>query len=310
MKFGGLFHGFSFGAGFELMRRIIVPAILVMAPLGLWWWLGPEKPTCDTARKQAAQFAIAQVAEQIRVARGDGITRAAVLHLANDSSDYVTESLRERLSTGGLLDLDGTPVVEKIRNLLNLRNPGIGVENVEEAVKYGRRHKLGAVIVGSIERFETVKGTAEITGMVKFIKLETDDTANEIVEIPLTNKRPQPAGKEADDDPPPPVASSSWRETMSLPMRLLLVAVGIAIVPVLLFPFLKLVMRRDSNAATALVLVLLLVIDGTITGVMLGTRMEFPSLALFLVVLSAGFGYDLFMLSFAQLCRPALPGAR
>lgn len=304
MSFGGFFHGFSFGAGFELMRRIIVPAILVAAPLGLWWWLGPEKPKCDTARKQAARAAVFQVAERIRVARGDGITRAAVLHLENDSSDYVTESLRERLSGGGLLDLDGTPVVEKIRNLLNLRNPGIGVDNVGEAVKYGQRHKLDAVVIGSIERFETVKGTAEITGMVKFVKLGADGKFVEIP-IPLTNKKAPPAGRESGDDPPP-----SWRETMSLPMRLLLVAVGIAIVPILLFPFLKLVMRRDSNAATALVLLLLLVIDGTIIGMLLGTRMEFLSLAMFLVTLSAGFGYDLFMLSFAQLCRPALPGAR
>lgn len=301
MSFGGFFHGFSFGAGFELMRRIIVPAILVAAPLGLWWWLGPEKPTCDTARKQAAQFAVAQVAERIRIARGDGRTlRAAVLHLENDPSDYVTERLRKQLGGGGHLDLDGTPVVEKIRNLLNLRNPGIGVDNVDEAVAYGRRHKLDAVVVGSIERFETVKGgTAELVGTVKFIKLGADDTANEIVVIPLTNK------KIDDGVPPPPVI-----ETMSLPMRLLLVALGIAIVPILLFPFLKLVMRRDSNVATALVLVLLLVIDGTIIGRLLGTSLDFFGLARFLIVLSAGFGYDLFMLSFAQLCRPALPGAR
>ena len=63
MKFGGLFQGFSFGAGFELMRHVVVPAILVATPLMLWWWLGPEKPSCDSARQLAARSAIAQAAE-------------------------------------------------------------------------------------------------------------------------------------------------------------------------------------------------------------------------------------------------------
>ena len=66
MKFGGLFNGFSFGAGFALMRHVIVPAILVAAALSVWWWLGPEKPSCDSARQQAAHAAVEQAARQIR----------------------------------------------------------------------------------------------------------------------------------------------------------------------------------------------------------------------------------------------------
>ena len=292
MKCGGFFHGFSFGAGFELMRRVIVPAILVATPLVLWWWLGPEKPKCDSARSQAARVAVAQVADRIRAERGD-IRRAVVLHFTNDSTDFVTRTLRERLMDGGLLDLDGTPPMEKIRSLFNLRNPG--TFDVEEAITYGKKRGLDAVIIGAVDLFETVKGKAELTGTVKFIRL---GGAGDVVEIPLTNRKIQ------DDVPPPPVT-----ETMSLTMRLLIAAVCIFVVPVLLFPFLKLVMRRDSNVATAIVLVLLLVIDGVIISIMLGTSGTFCGLATFLVALAAAFGYDLYMLSYAQLCRPALPGA-
>ena len=151
MKCGGFFHGFSFGAGFELMRRVIVPAILVATPLVLWWWLGPEKPKCDSARSQAARVAVAQVADRIRAERGD-IRRAVVLHFTNDSTDYVTRTLRERLMDGGLLDLDGTPPGEKIRSLFNLRNPG--TYDVEAAIKYGKKRGLGAVSdTGALEAF-------------------------------------------------------------------------------------------------------------------------------------------------------------
>lgn len=290
MKGGGFFHGFSFGVGFELMRRVIVPVILVLIPLMLWWWLGPEKPKCDSARSEAARIAVAQVADRIRVERGD-IKRAAVLHFANDPTDFVTNTLRERLMDGGLFDLDGTPVKEKIRNIFNFRNDG--EYNVEEAIKYAKSNDLDAVIIGLIDRFETVKGKAELTGSVKFIKLNS----GEIVEIPLTNK------KILDNVPPP-----GPTESMSFFTRILLAAVCVFIIPVLVFPFLKLVMRKDSNMATAAVLIALLVIDGVIISIILGTSGTFFGLATFLIALAAAFGYDLYMLSYAQLCRPALPG--
>ena len=60
--------------------------------------------------------------------------------------------------------------------------------------------------------------------------------------------------------------------------------------------------------ATAAVLIALLVIDGVIISIILGTSGTFFGLATFLIALAAAFGYDLYMLSYAQLCRPALPG--
>jgi len=294
MRYGGFFHGFSFGAGFELMRRVIVPAILVATPLVLWWWLGPEKPTCDSVRSQAGRVAVAQIADRIHDERGD-VRRAVVLHFTNDPTDYLTETLREQLMSKGTLDLDGTPSGEKIRSLFNLRNPG--VYNVDEALKYGKSHKLDAVIIGAVDLFETVKGSAVLTGNVKFIKVAT----GEVVDIPLTDKKiVKPDGMAV--KPPFVEVTPLWQ-------RLLYMALCIIAVPILIFPFLKLVMRRDSNLATAGVLVSLLAIDGVIISIMLGTSGTFCGLAVFLIALAAAFGYDLFMLSYAQLCRPALPGA-
>ena len=302
MRFGGLFHGFSFGAGFELMRHVIVPAILVATPLMLWWWLGPEKPSCDSARQLAARSAIAQATERIRAERGD-IKRAAVLHLANDSTDYVTHSLRSRLMEGGLLDLDGTPPSEKIRNLFNLRNEGVFDET--KAVEYGKSHGLDAVVTGILDEFETVKGKAIIKGKLKFVRIAKGD----VVDIPLSGGASGGgsaaeiakivAGVAEGDDPPP----------LSLTTRIFLLALSIFLLPILTFPFLKMAMSRDSNAAAATALVILLAIDGFIISAALGTSGTFCGLAVFIVVLAAAFGYDLFMLSYAQLRRPPSPGA-
>ena len=292
--FGGFFHGFLHGAGFELVRRIVVPAVLVATPLVLWWWLGPEKPTCDAVRTQAGRFAVAQVVNRIHDVRGEA-RRAAVLHFANDPTDFITKTLRERLMDGGTLDLDGTPTREKIRALLNLRNDGI--YDVDEAVKHGKRRKLDAVIVGTIDQFETVKGKAVLTGNVKFVRV----ASGEVVDIPLTDQ--------AILKPDGTTTSVPVSDTWPLWLRLLFILAVVIAVPILLFPILKGIMRRNSNLATAGVLVLLVVIDGVVIGVMLGTSGALSDVAVFLIALAASFGYDLFMLSYAQLCRPALPSA-
>ena len=302
MKFGGLFQGFSFGAGFELMRHVVVPAILVATPLMLWWWLGPEKPSCDSARQLAARSAIAQAAERIRAERGD-IRRAAVLHLANDPSDYVTLSLRARLMEGGLLDLDGTPPSEKIRNLFNLRNAG--VFDVEKAMEYGKSHGLDAVVTGSLDEFETVKGKAVLKGRLKFVRIAKGD----VVDIPLADGA---SGGGAAAEIGKAVASGvsgTESASLSLTTRIFLLALSIFLLPILAFPFLKMAMSKDSNAAAATALVVLLAIDGFIISAALGTSGTFCGLAVFLVVFAAAFGYDLFMLSYAQLRRPPSPGA-
>ena len=301
MRFGGLFNGFSFGAGFELMRRVIAPAILVATPLMLWWWLGPEKPSCDSARQLAARSAIAQVAERIRTERGD-IRRAAVLHIANDPSDYVTLSLRSRLAEGGLLDLDGTPPSEKIRNLLNLRNEG--QFDVEKAIEYGKSHGLDAVIIGVLDEFETVKGKAVLKGQLKFVRISKGD----VVDIPFSDDAS--GGGSAAEIAKAVASGAAGEETASLSLttRILLLSLSIFLLPILAFPFLKMAMSKDSNVAAATALVILLAIDGFIISAALGTSGTFCGLSVFLIVFAAAFGYDLFMLSYAQLRRPPSPG--
>lgn len=298
MRFG-FFHGFSFGMGLELMRRVIVPAILVAMPLVLWWWLGPEKPSCDEVRIVAARTAIAKAVDCVRQERGE-IRRAALLHLTNDSTDFVTLELRKQLMSGGLLDLDGTPPSEKFRNLFNLRNTG--VFSVEEALKHGRSHELDAVLTGEIKLFETVKGKAILDGRLLLVRIAD----GRVVEIPFsTVSQGGVLGEVADKL----AAESRGEESapLSLMTRIVLLTLAIVVIPLLVFPILKKVVVRDSNGATAVALILLLIVDGFIISLALGTSGTFCGLAVFLIAFAAAFGYDLFILSYAQLCRPAIP---
>ena len=178
MRFGGLFHGFSFGVGFELMRRVVAPAILALCILGVWWWLGPEKPSCDSARQHVARSAVEHAVTRIRAEQGD-VRRAAVLHLANDPTDFVTLTLRRRLMEGGWLDLDGTPPLEKVRSLLNFRNPS--VYDVEKAREYGKENGLDAVIIGNLDQFDVFSKVCDIFGKFDF-EIKIFERVNAIVD--------------------------------------------------------------------------------------------------------------------------------
>ena len=84
-------------------------------------------------------------------------------------------------------------------------------------------------------------------------------------------------------------------------------ALCIAVLPVLAFPILKKTMGRNSNVATAVALVVLLTLDGFIISAFLGTSGTFCGLAVFLVAFAAALGFDLFMISYAQLRQPPSP---
>lgn len=293
LSFGGFFHGFTHGALFELVRRVIAPAILVSIPFFLWWWLGPEKPKCDSIREGAARVAIAQVVERIHEERGE-VRRATVLHFAGDTTDFLTVSLRDQLMEKGILDIDGTPSMEKIRSLLNLRNSG--TFDVNAAIEYGKKHELDAVIIGMVDVFETVKDKAVLSGSVKFIEI----ASGRIVEIPLSDRKI--------DSPLSLIAENSLSEVMPFWQRVLCMIFCVVAVPILVFPFLKIIMRKNSNFATFGLLVMLVALDAFIICISLGMGGTFWSFAVFLISLAAAFGYDLFMLSYAQLCRPSIPG--
>ena len=93
--------------------------------------------------------------------------------------DYAAMQIRQPKLL--LLDLDGTPPSEKIRNLLNLRNEGMF--DVEKAMEYGKSHGLDAVLTGILDEFETVKGKAILKGQLKFVRIAKGD----VVDIPFSD---------------------------------------------------------------------------------------------------------------------------
>ena len=132
------------------------------------------------------------------------------------------------------------------------------------------------------------------------MRIAKGDVAN----IPLTV-----AGNAESGNAAKPELASSDDGRFSLTTRVCLLVLCVVAFPVVAFPFLKMAMRRDSNIAAASALIVLVVFDGIIIRAFLGASDSFVSLAVFLVALAAAFGYDMFMLSYAQLCRPPSPAA-
>lgn len=287
-------HGFTVGMGFELMRRVIAPLLMiVMIPFLVWIHLGPDKPKSDAPRSLVAAEAAQKVATVLREHRQD-VRRVAILHFANDPTDEVTTQVRRVLLESGVFpNAEGNSFAENLRGLLNLRNPGVTAD-VEKARDYARQNGFDAVLVGEVDCFETVNGEGRLQGRIRFVR-----ASGESVEIPLGGK----SGAPAEDSGPVALGGRS----IGCGGHVLLMFLGILFLPVLSFPFLVRVMKRASNMSTLLALLVLLMGDGFfIHTAFPGVMGVWGHLAIAAVYLLAVL-YDLFMLSFAQLRGPVAP---
>jgi len=140
---------------FKCVSRLGAATMLV----GLGWlgWqnLGPQKPQVGEVRRRLADSLMPQIVEDIRLGRGD-LRNVALLHLENDPSDYLTESLRAALERSGVLNLRDRTFAEKLRALLNIREHGHG--QASEAIARGRKLGADGVIFGRVHTFELQAG--------------------------------------------------------------------------------------------------------------------------------------------------------
>ena len=133
---------------------------LYIAYMG-WISLGPEKPEPDKYRKELATAAVNKAVEEIRNSRGD-IRTAVMVHFANDPSDFVSDTMRKRLNSSGVLSLEDISFSERLEKILNLRTAG--AENEKEALAAAKHHKVQGVLWGKIDTFESSDRGAILTG--------------------------------------------------------------------------------------------------------------------------------------------------
>lgn len=300
MKMEERFMGNLLGLSFMKWWFLLIPKVGMTLFVGYvcymgWMNLGPHKPAPDVARMKAADHAVEKIVNDIQQNRG-AIRSAALCHFANDTTDYFSRKLRERIEQSNILDLSDIDFSEKLRTVLNLRNKGATTS--DEALAAVRSEKVEGVLWGSLERFESIKGGASLTGEWQLVDKNTGTVvcggriqegagASNIVEA-ITS-----LGQSADEME---IAASSipWY------MRLLGFVLLVLILPVVTISFIRTMVAKRSNKVNAFVLGVYTVIDMILSFFMIGgTFNSFGVVIVFLVASMLAFLYNVSLMSFA-----------
>ena len=294
------FMGNMLGLSFMKWWFLLIPKVGMTLFVGYvcymgWTNLGPHKPVPDVARMKAADHAVDKIVDAIRHSRGE-MRSAALCHFANDTTDYFSRKLRERIEQSNILDLSDIDFSEKLRTVLNLRNKG--VTSADEARSATKGEKVDCVLWGSLDRFESIKGGATLTGEWQLLDKRTGVVVcggqihegagmSNFVEAIST------LGQSADDVE---IAASvvPWY------MRLLGFVLLVLLLPIVTISFIRTMVAKRSNKVNAFVLSVYTVIDMILAFFMVGgTFCSFAAVAVFLGASMLAFLYNVSLMSFA-----------
>lgn len=251
-----------------------------------WNKLGPKKVEPSEIRKQLVVEWVPLALSDIRTNR-PGLTKAALLHLANDPSDFVTDSLRNGIQASGYLNLVEPRLDEKVARLLNLEvsSPASLSDAFDQAKSLG----VPFLLYGRILAFEGTPKEAQF-----IVELNLAETLTRNVTFTRTyvrNWRPYSVEPALLPD------SVSQR---SLGQRLLLWALAVLVLPLATIQFLRGTVKQGSNRANFSALAIYTAVDAVIAFLLLGLDMGTTTgtLTAFGLIAGAGF-YNLWIMSFA-----------
>lgn len=250
-----------------------------------WTHLGPRKPEVGPMRKQVAEQILPQIVEDIREARKHAHT-AALLHLGNDPSDFLTNELRSRIEKSGIVDLRDHTFLEKVRNVLNLRHPSFST--MAEAMDKGEAFEVDAVLFGTINRFESGPDGA-------------------ILDLDLTV---------AGIDPPQPLLTKRYNHTIPVgyiskvaqkhvlnvgsAQRFLSWVIIVLLLPVFTIGFIRAMVRKQSNQVNAFTFAVYAVVDAILAWLLVGaTLTSWLPVLVFILCVTAALAYNFFIMNFA-----------
>ncbi len=269
--------------------------VFVFALLGLGWCLlGPSKPTVDANRRAIADAAIVKTLDAVHNQRA-AIRQVAVLHFINDPTDHLTKSLRNRLNASGLLTVEDVPFIERLNNLLSLRNDG--VYSLDEALDYGKKNRLDGVLIGKIDIFESYRNGARLIGQIDMVDVKAGRVVfsvalNEDLSSSLSARMKGALATSSDETGEMSFTPWYWRVFTFILIVLLL--------PIFTIVFIRTMVAKKSNGANAFVLAVYTAIDLVFAWMMVGGSFA-SSIQIWLFV-AAGIGaflYNVRIMTFA-----------
>ena len=259
--------------------------VLYLFSLG-WMHFGPQKPQVSVLRKQLADQVINTIADDLRKSK-ENIQSVVLLHLKNDPTDYLTDQIRATIDQSGVFDLRDRSLDEKIEKALHLPVDSVG--DLDAALSRSRGLGSQGVIFGKVHSFESFGGQAKI-------HLEISLANNNTREIVFTRRYTREispgllSGATIQDE----------TKRFSGSQRLLGWLLCVLLLPVFTVNFIRSMVRKESNRANAFTLAVYTATDALLAVLLLGVNLDsLLSILLFLAVIGAAFGYNVFVMTFA-----------
>jgi hypothetical protein len=275
--------------------RLIVFVGVVLLALNIAWWawgrFGPRKVAVGPSRRQIADQVISAIVDDLRTAR-QAVRSVALLHLANDPSDYVTDHLRVAIEQSGLLNLRDRTFTEKVRESLRLPQPA--AESVGEAVARGRSLGVEGVIYGKVFDYWTDSRGSKID-----LQIGLADVAEgkSVFERRFTKEVSSggPVGLASG-----PLTAEEEVSKLSPATRLIAWALAVLLLPVFTISFVRTMVRKESNKANAFTLAVYTGVDALLAYSLLGLALtSWLPIALFVLAVLLAFAYNVRIMSFA-----------
>ena len=215
----------------------------------------------------------------------------------------MSNTLRQKINTSGVLNLDDQTFIEKFRNFLNLRNYGVNSrEAALAAVKDEKR--IQGVLWGRLDRFESsgskvcIKGEWELVNVANGKVVCSNKIDIDTINHPASslNIFTAPANNTANSNAAVPAAGGSipwW-------LRICGFAVTVLLLPLVTFGVIRAIVVKRSNGINAAVLAVYTVIDAILATMMIGGNFGSNILVVvFTLAVILSLLYNSMMMSFA-----------
>lgn len=250
-----------------------------------WQNLGPRKPEPGTARRELADEMMSEIIIDLRENRED-VRKAALLHFANDSTDYITGSLRNAIEKSGVFGLRDTTALYKARSMLRLQHPAY--DNLNDALERARSLDAESVIFGTVHAFEAFPDGTVVDLEVKLAHTESGEIMLKRRYTRDTSETSIPTAFKTSDE------GVHW---LSRSMIWLLI---VLLLPVFTINFIRAMIRKESNKVNAFTLGIYTIADALLAFLMIGMALSgWFTVFLFIIAVGAAFVYNFQIMNFA-----------
>ncbi len=272
--------------GLAWFTRIGAMSLVLLLGWQCWDHFRPHRAELGPIRQAFADRIIPVIVNELRQSKGT-VQQVAVLHFANDPTDYFTNQFRATVEHGGSFDLRDRTLGEKISDTLGQRSTAYGTK--ETALARAKSLAAPAVIFGTIHTFESDGTSATLDAEVTLANVST----GEILFTKRYNK---------DTTPFTALAAGVASITLGIPWYQRLVAwiLIVVLLPVFTIAFIRTMVRKKSNRSNAFVLAVY-----TVAAVLLAYLAgvcgfsSWWSSAFFLLLAAGAFAYNVAFMSFA-----------